>query len=385
MAVNAVLLSALSYAVYAAVVSNAQNTGYSGLGGPPSSPGVLERLKGKDGPTVPSKDQFLHPDGIYYGAATKLAPYDAREVEQLTTDAGGIRPTMASYFLSWNQKFNPASITAAYAHGTLPVLTWEPWQGGSMNPKPDEILKSNIDQPAYRLANITAGRFDTYITQTAEAIAAAKWPVVLRFAHEMNGVWYPWSERVNGNHAGDYVKAWRHVHDLFQQAGATNVIWAWAPNIIRPAPGVKLSPLYPGDAYVDWVGMTGYGVREKTPETTFGPTIKRIQAFTDKPIVIMETGAQIDSSQLSWVTSFFPWLTRNPEVIGFIWTEKDRTTGANADWRFTSSAAEKEAYQAGLATLHLTTGQPATTTSTAPTSPAGSAASPSASSTGSTP
>jgi hypothetical protein len=199
----------------------------------------------------------------------------------------------------------------------------------------------------------------------------------------MNGVWYPWSERVNGNHAGDYVKAWRHVHDLFDQAGATNVIWAWAPNIVRPAPRTKLASLYPGDDYVDWVGMTGYGVHEKTPQTTFGATIKQIQTITDKPIVIMETGAQIDSSQLSWVTAFFPWLKRNPEVIGFIWTQKDRSSGANADWRFTSSLAEKQAFQAGLATLHLTTGHPATSSS-APASGAPPAR-PSASSAGSTP
>lgn len=366
MAVNAVLLAALSYAVYAAVVSNAQGSGYSGLGDAPSSPGVLDRLKGKGGQTVPSKEQFLHPDGIYYGAATVKAPYDAKELDQLTTDAGGIPTTMTSFFLSWGQKFNPYSITAAYSHGTLPVLTWEPWQGGTQNPKPDEILTSNINQPDYRLANIIGGRFDAYITQTAKAMADAKWPVVLRFAHEMNGVWYPWAEGVNGNHPGEYVKAWRHVHDLFTEAGATNVIWTWSPNIIRPEPGIKLKPLYPGDDYVDWVGMTGYGVHEKTPAITFGPTIKQIQAITDKPIIIMETGAQIDSSQLQWVNNFFPWLKRHPEIVGFVWMEKDRDTGARANWRFTSSPQEKQAFQAGLATLHLTTGQPATRTGASP-------------------
>lgn len=368
MAVNAVLLSALSYGVYMAVVSNAQETGYTGLGGGPSSPGVLERIKGKSGPVVPTKDQFLHPDGVYFGAATLKAPYDAKEVDQLATDAGGIRPTMASYFLTWDQKFNPHSITAAYAHGTLPVLTWEPWKGGDQNPKPDVILDSNVVQPDYRLANIIAGRYDAYVTETAEAIAAAKWPLVLRFAHEMNGVWYPWAESVNGNRKGDYVKAWRHVHDLFDKAGATNVIWTWAPNIIRPEPHIKLKPLYPGDAYVDWVGMTGYGVRERTPAITFGATLQQIRTFTRKAILIGETGAQIDKYQMQWVNNFFPWLQRHPEIVGFVWMEKDRDTGARANWRFTSSPEEKQAFQAGLATLRLTTGQPATKPTTPPSS-----------------
>jgi hypothetical protein len=379
MAVNAVLLAALSYGVYMAVVSNAQGTGYSGLGGgSKSNPGLLDRLKGNNEPTVPTKQQFLKPDGIYFGAATVKAPYDAAELNQLATDAGGIRPTMTSYFLSWDQKFNPYSVTAAYAHGTLPVLTWEPWQGGVQNPKPDEILTSNIKQPAYRLANIAAGKYDAYITATAKAVAAAKWPLVLRFAHEMNGVWYPWAEGVNGNHQGDYVKVWRHVHDLFDRAGATNVIWAWSPNIIRPEPNVKLKPLYPGDDYVDWIGMTGYGVHEKTPAITFGATIKQVRTFTKKPFVIMETGAQIDEQQLSWVNNFFPWLQRHPEVIGFIWMEKDRDTGARANWRFTSSKEEQQAFQAGLATLRLATGQtnasPGTSSGASPGEPPGSSA-----------
>ncbi|MFJ4406709.1 glycoside hydrolase family 26 protein [Streptomyces sp. NPDC088910] len=357
MAVNAVLLSALSYGVYAAVVSNAEGTGYSGLGGGSrTNPGLLERLKGRTEPGIPTKAQFLHPDGVYFGAATTNAPYDAAEVDKLTVDAGGIRPTMTSFFLSWSQKFNPYAITAAYEHGTLPVLSWEPWQGGAQNPEPDQILKSNIDQPAYRLANITAGTYDTYITQTAKAVAAAKWPLVIRFAHEMNGVWYPWAERVNGNHQGDYVKAYRHVHDIFRKVGATNVIWAWSPNIVRPAKKVSLKALYPGDDYVDWVGMTGYGVRESTPEITFRATIDQIRTFTDKPLVIMETGAQIDAQQLSWVEAFFPWLRKNSEVIGFVWMQKDRDSGAGGNWRFTSSKAEQQEFQAGLATLRLATG-----------------------------
>ena len=356
MTVNAALLGALSYGVYAAVVSNAQGSGYSGLGGDSGSPGVVKRLNGKTGktgPVIPTKDKFLQPDGIYFGAATLKAPYDAKEVDTLAADAGGIRPSMASYYLSWDRKFSPYSITAAYQHGTLPALTWEPWQGGVHSPKPNVIPTANINQRKFRLANIINGKFDAYITQTAKSIASAKWPLVLRFAHEMNGAWYPWSEGVNGNHAGEYVKAWRHVHDLFVQAGATNVIWVWSPNIIRPVPGIRLKPLYPGDAYVDWVGMTGYGVHEKTPAITFGPTMKRIQTITHKPLIIMETGAQIDRQQLSWVNNFFPWVKRHPKIVGFIWMQMD---GGAADWRFTSSTAEQQAFQQGLATLNLTNG-----------------------------
>ena len=73
--------------------------------------------------------------------------------------------------------------------------------------------------------------FDSYLRSWADGIRSLGYPVAIRFAHEMNGDWYPWCEKVNGNQPGDYVKAWRHVHDVFRPRGATNVIWVWSPNV----------------------------------------------------------------------------------------------------------------------------------------------------------
>jgi beta-mannanase len=57
---------------------------------------------------------------------------------------------------------------------------------------------------------------------------------MLRFAHEMNGNWYPWSEGVNGNAAGQYVPAYRRVVTLFRSVGVTNVTWVWSPKVASP-------------------------------------------------------------------------------------------------------------------------------------------------------
>ena len=58
---------------------------------------------------------------------------------------------------------------------------------------------------------------------------------MIRFAHEMNGTWYPWAEGVNGNGPGDYVAAWRHVVGVFRRAKVSNVTWTWAPTCPTPA------------------------------------------------------------------------------------------------------------------------------------------------------
>ena len=63
----------------------------------------------------------------------------------------------------------------------------------------------------------------------------------------MNG-----DETWSGNNAPLYVAAYRHIHDIFLAAGATNVIWAWCPNVTDIHGGNKNTmDYYPGDAYVE--------------------------------------------------------------------------------------------------------------------------------------
>jgi hypothetical protein len=132
-------------------------------------------------------------------------------------------------------------------HGSIPFIDWGSWQHDA-----------GINQPNFKLSTIYNGLHDTYITQWA--LGAKQWghPFFLRFDWEMNGNWqFPWSEQLNGNQPGDYVKAWRHVHDIFAQNGVTNVTWVWCPNISSSVTRA-MSALYPGDAYVDWTCLDGY-------------------------------------------------------------------------------------------------------------------------------
>ncbi|WP_217631238.1 glycosyl hydrolase [Modestobacter sp. DSM 44400] len=87
--------------------------------------------------------------------------------------------------------------------------------------------------------------------------------MTIRLMHEMNGNWYPWGSGANGNQPGEFVLAWRHVHDRFTALGVTNVAWTWAPNAVYTG-GAPLAPLYPGDAYVDAVGLSNYNWGERS-------------------------------------------------------------------------------------------------------------------------
>ena len=77
----------------------------------------------------------------------------------------------------------------------------------------------------------------------------------------MNGSWSSWNPD-NAAQSGlaetpsTYVAMWQHVVNYFRNAGVTNVKWVWAPNV-DDGTGT-MAAYYPGDGYVDDVGLDGY-------------------------------------------------------------------------------------------------------------------------------
>jgi Glycosyl hydrolase family 26 len=135
------------------------------------------------------------------------------------------------------------------AYGAIPFFSW------SSAPLPGHEI-----EPEFQLSDLTAGIHDEYIRAFAEEARNWGHPFFLRFNWEMNGNWFSWSEGVNGNEPGEFVAAWRHVHDIFTAVGATNVTWVWCPYAYGGS-YKKRKPLegfYPGDSYVDWTCLDGY-------------------------------------------------------------------------------------------------------------------------------
>lgn len=229
------------------------------------------------------------------------------------------------------------------AHGSIPLITWDPWDPS--NPSPN--------QPAYALQNIINGNFDSYITQWAQESKAWGHPYFLRFAHEMNGNWNPWSEQVNGNKPGQFVLAWRHVHDIFTRLGVSNVTWVWSPNIDYST-STPLAELYPGDAYVDWAGMSGYNWGTVGPwhswqsfSSVFSQTYNDILNITSRPLMITETAStEQGGNKASWISdAFVTQLPHDfPRIHAFVWFNESKET----DWRIESSASAQAAFAAAM-------------------------------------
>jgi mannan endo-1,4-beta-mannosidase len=302
---------------------------------PPAGPGGVAPIgagQQSQRPTLPPYNiaRLVDPaSGKYLGVEGTGAPGSLAPTSSFAASIGR-KPNIIGQYLAWKSAFAPQAVIRNWSYGALTYLAWEPYGTTSRA--------------------IAEGHSDAYISQFAQAVRALSLPVAISFGHEMNGFWYPWG--TTQTPAADFVAAWRHIHDLFARAGATNVIWVWNPNVIFPVPQVQLRPYYPGNAYVTWIGLTGY-FAETGPQTyaaLYQPTIAEIHGFTHKPFLIAETSVETGPTEVSCVNHLIGAVTRHPDILGFIWFDYNK---AGVDWRVESRPVLRAALARDLAGVPL--------------------------------
>jgi hypothetical protein len=255
---------------------------------------------------------LLKPAKKYYGAAIEGAPNSVEPVEAYAKMTGK-QPNLLEYYAAWGDGFDASGVRKAWKEGALTLMSWEPFDT--------------------TFADIAAGKSDAYLKKYATAVRKLNLPVVIDFADEFNGHWEKWGTEYATPQ--QFVAAWRHIHDTFADVGASNVIWAWAPNIINPVKKVQLKPYYPGDAYVDWVGFVGYWTidQDNAFGSVFGPTIDEVRTFTKKPILLLETAAMAGERRRADIRNLFAGVEADDNLLGFIWFNQKK----RADWRLEAS------------------------------------------------
>jgi mannan endo-1,4-beta-mannosidase len=232
------------------------------------------------------------------------------------------------------------------AHGAIPVLSWS-----------SQSIPSNLSQPDFQLGDVIEGRYDEFIRDFATEARDWGHPFFLRFNWEMNGTWFSWSEGVNGNASGQYVAAWRHVHDLFASVGATNVSWVWCPFVDPGGSLQNLASLYPGDAYVDWTGLDGYnwGTNPSSPrgwrsfDQLFEASYRQIteSVAPTKPMMIGEVGSsEHGGSKAEWIAETLADVPVSyPRVKALLWFDK---FDDGMDWPIETSNDAAAAFADGV-------------------------------------
>jgi hypothetical protein len=296
----------------------------------------------------------VQPTSLYWGAwiGSQLtgteAPWDMSAVSRFEAQTG--KPVSLIHFASpfsdcsqspcTNYSFPTGPMQSIREHGAIPFFSWS-----------SQSTPSSLSEPEYQLSDVISGRYDSYIRKFAEEAKSWSHPFFLRFDWEMNGNWFPWAEGVNGNNPGEYVAAWRHVHDIFTEVGATNATWTWCPNVDPKHEFTDVAEYYPGSQYVDWTCMDGYnwgGNRWMSFDETFSSTYHHIveQVAPGKPMVLGEVGsAENGGSKSAWISEMLHKLpTQYQSIRGAIWFDKQE----EGDWPIESSASAQNAFASGI-------------------------------------
>ena len=300
--------------------------------------------------------------GAYFYQNGQCAPGDEAAVSAWKARTGRL-PAVWMIFQGWTgwNDFPIAQARRARQLGGQLLVTWEPWSGNGAN------------SSAWNCARVAGGLQDVYIRRYARAVRDSGVPVMIRFAHEMNGDWYPWGtafktnfRRNNGNSPQDYVAMWRRVVQIFRSEGASNAQWVWAPNIqfvnnynSERDQHHDLATLYPGDAFVDWIGLSVYNDASKRNWRTFSDlfenTYRTLTGISQRPMMIAEmgvteTGAPYGTSKAAWIsqTLMRDIPARYPRVKLVNWSCRDKTNMGEANYRFDSSPGALQAFRVAV-------------------------------------
>lgn len=201
-------------------------------------------------------------------------------------------------------------------------------------------------EPVFTLDRILGGDFDPDLRAWCQAAREFGSPLIVEYGTEMNGEWFSWNGHWNGAGAsagyGDpaepdgperFRDAYRHIIQVCRDEQATNLTWVFHVNHADypEEDWNRLEAYYPGDDWVDWIGVSVYGAQTPQEEEWFefrpllDAVYPRLEALAaHKPIVLLEFGVAAGNplgDQAAWAEAALADLTdrRWPRLVGFSW------------------------------------------------------------------
>jgi hypothetical protein len=263
--------------------------------------------------------------------------------------------------------FPREKVLAIWRHGQIPYVVFQPDSGALYGPG----RRQQFPEQRYSLQHILDGDFDAQLRAWADAARDLDVPILLEFGTEMNDDWGPWAGRWNGAGQTDgygdpgypdgperFRDAYRHLVTLFREEGATNVTFFFHADSYRQADWWnQMSYYFPGDAYVDWVGISDYGsLASNQPIVPFVDKLASsgvyddLAALTRRPMGIVEMGVVDNATHAKpqWILDAFAALRahRFPRLRSAVWWE---TNSPPNDTRVESSPASLAAFREAIA------------------------------------
>lgn len=260
----------------------------------------------------------------------------------------GVKPALWSLWSNWGSRggggvcrattgscsFPSATAGELLRRGITPVIWWQPV---------DPARPSMRNYTSFKL--VAKGRHDAYIRAWARALmqtskANGGRSIMVRWAHEASGNWFPWSIGKSGNTVANYKASWRRIDRIFRQVGArryTKFVWSnLMPSRLH----------YPGHKYVDYIGATvmNYGKARqwRSMNKVVTKVVARARKFSPKPIILAEVGSSHKGgNKAGWIkTGYVQVYNRFPQVkaIMYLDTNAPALRVRHPDWRLVKPA-----------------------------------------------
>jgi len=272
---------------------------------------------------------------IYFGAFPDFGGSEDEVTTQKITSFEtlvGKKIAWAYFSQNWYNGivYPKAAIHQIADSGTVPFVRFMP--------RSDE--SPGHTETTFSMVNIINGKFDTQLRQWARDAKEDNIPLLVDFAVEANGDWFPWSGILNGGGTTDtygdsnypdgpekFRDAYRHIITLFRNEGVRHITWFFHFNY-ESSPDVAWNQpkyYYPGDDYIDWIGFSLYGAQtldEEWEGLAFSTQLKvHLASFkalsTDKPVALLEFGVtdhHPDGDKSKWLNDAFRTILQNTDI-----------------------------------------------------------------------
>jgi len=176
---------------------------------------------------------------------------------------------------------------------------------------------------------ILDGEYDEFLRNYAKTIKDFGHPVLFRLGNEMNGDWCPYSSYHTSKDTVIFKEFYRYIYSIFEEVGADNVIWIWNPNG-KSFPDFAWNHevmYYPGDEYVDIVGLTAYNTGTYYPGETwtefadlYDPIYAMATELYSQPLMITEfASSSIGGDKNQWIRNMFAHISSYPRIKVAVW------------------------------------------------------------------
>ena len=266
--------------------------------------------------TAPTSSQaaenVLPTSGTLFGAFVQVNARtgpDRRSALESFENLVGRKVAIERVYYLWDRAWPTADDAWTRDAGRIPYISWN---------------TRRTDGTTASWADIASGVYDTTILSRAADLITFGSPVIFSFHHEPEG---------EGS-ASDFIAAYRHVRDVFQTAGVTNVTYAWTMSA-SSFKSTTAANFYPGDDVVDVVASDGYNwyacPGKSDPWRSFTDVFAAFHAFGQqhrKPMIIAEWGGHEDPAtpgrKATWIDETSTQLKQWPDIAAVLYFDADK-------------------------------------------------------------